>query len=117
MLDNLDDSIVDLIHNMLNDAKTKIVICKDRDKNFEFAYLYNINTKYIKNTLLDLKKEDLKSIVQNTNENYPKGLLYIFFKNVELTNAVGEIDQVELYIKISILNKKIIVISFHETNH
>ena len=57
--------------------------------------------------------------VENTNPNYKKELLYVFTKQVVLTNVIGEEDVIQLYIKFSLDEKKklIINISFHEAEH
>lgn len=49
-----------------------------RDKNFVFAYLYNITEDVIKDVLLDLKPNDFKFATENTNPNFPTNLLYVF---------------------------------------
>lgn len=103
------------LKKILTTPNVHIDICNHRDKNFIFYYLYNIDTLYIKQVLSTLVLADFVDIVQNKNPSYPSADLYIFHKNVNLPNQAGEYDDIELYIKLSIVDKdnRIIVISFH----
>ena len=106
---------LNLLKKILKMPNCHINICDHRDKNYIFYYLYNIDTKCIKQVLTTIEISDFVSIVQNKNPDYPPGDLYVFHKNVQLVNQAGDVDDIELYIKLCIIenDNRVIVISFH----
>lgn len=111
--------VLNTLKSMLSDRNTRLNICENREKNYIFYYLYNIDKNQVRQMLNELEVVDFKYITQNSNPNYPKSDLYVFSKTVVLTNAIGEEAIMELYIKFSLdeKNKRIITISFHEAEH
>lgn len=107
------------LKRLLEDKRTRLVVCNNRAKNFVFSYLYGINKSYIKEILSKLEVNDFVEATENTNPNFPKELLYVFTKQVVLVNARGEEDVIQLYIKFSLDDKKkyIITVSFHEAEY
>lgn len=111
--------LLNSLKRVLNDKECRFIFRDMKDKNFTFCYLYGISIQYIKDTLSRLEVDDFRYAVENTNPNYKKELLYVFTKQVILTNAIGDEDVIQLYIKFSLDEKKklIITISFHEAEH
>ena len=111
--------ILNSLKSVLNDKDCRFIFRDKKEKNFTFCYLYGISIQYIKNTLSRLEVDDFVYAVENTNPNYKKELLYVFTKQVILTNAIGDEDVIQLYIKFCLDEKKklIITISFHEAEH
>lgn len=107
------------LKRLLKDKRTRLVVCNNKDKNFVFSYLYGIDKSYIKEILSKLEVDDFVETVENTNPNFPKGLLHVFTKQVVLVNAKGEEDVIQLYIKFSLDDKKryITTVSFHEAEY
>lgn len=119
---NLEEKVfvfLKLLKKIIKMPNAHINVCGHRDKNFIFYYLYNIDTKYIKHVLSTLEVSDFVSIVQNKNPSYPFDDLYVFHKKVSLVNQAGDTDDIELYIKLSIVENvnRIIVISFHNAQY
>lgn len=102
--------------NILTDEKGKINVKKDREKNFVFGYLYNINEKFIRNVLLELKVDDFRKVLLSTNEFHTNEILYQWTKELELTDMSGNKDIRDVYIKTFLdeYNKVVVVISFHK---
>lgn len=102
--------------NILTDEKGKINVKNDREKNFVFSYLYNINEKFIKDVLLELKSDDFRKVLLSTNEFHTNEILYQWEKELELTDMSGKKDIRDVYIKTFLdeYNKVVVVISFHK---
>ena len=70
--------------------------------------------------LLQLKVEDFCHSLQNTKPGYEYEVLYVFVPQVNLFNAEGVEEKVDIYIKINIIDmsngSRTIVISFHKRN-
>ena len=108
---------LDDLKSMLKRTNTKIVKCDNREKNFIFYYLYNIDERKIKEVLNTLSVNDFMFATPNDNHKYPNELLYVFGPKIKLYNAAGTLDDLELYIKLSLMKDRIITISFHEAEH
>ena len=95
----------------------KVIIKRDRNKNFIFAYLYNYDDKAIKNQLLKIKNSDFEECLLSTEPNHQGDKLYVWTPSVLLTAADGESEMNKLYIKTHIDEKnRLTVISFHRYN-
>ncbi len=107
------------LSKLLKDKKTRLKICWENDKNCVFRYLYGITNEYVRRILGELTIENLEEITLNRNTNFPKEDLYVFSKDVTLTDATPKEVNETLYIKLSIneKGKTIIVISFHDAKH
>ena len=95
----------------------RLVIKKNRDKNYIFFYLYNITDDFIINILLNRKDRDFNRVVLSNNEFHSKEILYEWVKEIELTDMSGNIDIREIDIKtyLAMNNKTVVVISFHKS--
>ena len=80
---------------------------------------YIIDEADAKQLLLGLEVEDFSEVRQNDHVGYEHEMLYIFGKDVLLTERFGSAEKVvSLYIKFNKLeNKYVIVISFHEQKY
>ncbi len=99
--------------------KYQISLGENRTANTDLFYTYNINEAGAKDILLSLSVEDFSEVVPNRKPEYEHERLYIFGKNVKLSERIGHsIVQVKLYIKFNnIENQYVVVISFHEQKH
>jgi len=90
-----------------------------RPDNLSLFMDYLIDEKSAKEILLSLTPQDFSDAVQNEHEGYEHETLYIFGKNVRLTERFGSTEKdVSLYIKFNKLeNCYVIVISFHEQKY
>lgn len=104
--------ILDVVRK--NVLKDNFIICATSKnyKNVEFIKKYNLHNNKQKEILLELNVCDFCYSVDNYKN--PKERLYIFYRKYEL-NSWGEINEVDIYIKIAIkFDECIVVISFHE---
>ena len=64
--------------------------------------------------------EDFCHTLQNTNIGYEYEVLYVFVPQVELLNALGEQEQVDIYTKFNVIERpngnRTVVSSFHKRN-
>jgi len=87
----------------------------NRDKNKKFNENYNLNSKKIKNIILNLEVEDFCYAMDNEKEEFSHEILYVFCSRKEL-NYFGEYKVVDIYIKFNLIESAdyLYVISFHE---
>lgn len=115
----------------INDILEKIKTCvynddffiarnQNRQENKDFLDNYNIRYGRQKNILLNLRVDDFCHSLNNINPGYEHEVLYVFVPNVELFNAYDIAENVDIYIKVNIIESlggnRVIVISFHELN-
>ena len=107
------------LKEILNNPNHIINICDNRDKNYTFYYLYNIDKAYIEQVLNSLEASNFVEILINKNPNFPPNELYVFNKEVELVNQAGQEEEINLYIKLSIdeIVNRIITVSFHNASY
>jgi len=93
---------------------------ENRQENIDFINEYNLRTENQKSILMKIKTNDFCYSVQNTNIGYENEVLYVFAPQVNLINADGNIETVDVYIKFNIIELpsglRTIVISFHKRN-
>ena len=81
---------------------------------------YNIRSDRQKSILMQIKVEDFCHSLQNTKIGYEYEVLYVFVPQVQLFNAEGKEELVDLYTKFNVLNlpsgRKTVVVSFHKRN-
>ena len=69
---------------------------------------------------MQIKVEDFCHSLQNTKIGYEYEVLYVFVPQVQLFNAEGKEELVDLYTKFNVLNlpsgRKTVVVSFHKRN-
>ena len=69
---------------------------------------------------MQLKNEDFCHTLQNTKPGYEYEVLYVFVSQVQLFNADGLEETVDIYIKFNVIDMdngcRTVVISFHKKN-
>ena len=114
------DEILDKVKNCVYNNRYTISLNENRQENIDFINEYNIYSNKQKKFLLQLKVEDFCHSLQNTKPGYEYEVLYVFVPQVNLFNAEGVEEKVDIYIKINIIDmsngSRTIVISFHKRN-
>ena len=114
------DEILDKVKNCVYNNRYTISLNENRQENIDFINEYNIYSNKQKKILLQLKVEDFCHSLQNTKPGYEYEVLYVFVPQVNLFNAEGVEEKVDIYIKINIIDmsngSRKIVISFHKRN-
>ena len=114
------DEILDKVKNCVYNNRYTISLNENRQENIDFINEYNIYSNKQKKILLQLKVEDFCHSLQNTKPAYEYEVLYVFVPQVNLFNAEGVEEKVDIYIKINIIDmsngSRTIVISFHKRN-
>lgn len=112
--------ILDRIKDLIDINKYNISQNDKRKENQDFIDEYNITVKKQKEILLNIKVEDFCHTLQNTKKGYEYEILYVFVPQIQLFNAHGEEDTVDVYIKFNLIenscNEFVVVISFHRIN-
>lgn len=100
-------------------GKYHIVLNDKRQDNINLFFDYVIDKSKEKEILLKLSPRDFSDILPNEHEGYEDERLYVFGKDVTLTERIGKNRvTVPLYIKINNLeNGPVIIISFHKQKH
>lgn len=90
-----------------------------RQDNRNLFLTYVIDETMAKDILLGLTATDFSEILQNEHKGYEHELLYIFGKDVELLERMGNTSKiVSLYIKFNKMdNCYVIVVSLHEQKY
>ena len=114
------DEILDKVKNCVYNNRYTISLNENRQENIDFINEYNIYSNKQKKILLQLKVEDFCHSLQNTKPGYEYEVLYVFVPQVNLFNAEGVEEKVDIYIKINIIDmsngSRTIVISFRKRN-
>jgi hypothetical protein len=94
----------------------RIELNDNRQDNRQLFFDYILSESDAKKILLGLDPMDFSEIKNNDNPKFPNERLYVFGKEVMLTERFGYGENpVSLYIKINKLqNNYVIVVSFHE---
>lgn len=91
-----------------------------RQENINFINEYNIRSDKQKSILMQIRVEDFCHTLQNTNLGYEYEVLYVFVPQVELFNADGDAETVDIYTKFNVIDlptgNRTVVISFHKRN-
>ena len=90
-----------------------------RQDNIDLFVNYVIDETIAKDILLGLEATDFSEILRNEHRGYEHELLYVFGKNVELLERMGNTSKtVSLYIKFNKMeNCYMIVVSLHEQRY
>ena len=123
-----DDSMVcsqEDISRYLEDAKelfknNKYMISYNgnRQENYQLIMDYVISEYDKKMILLSITSDNFVKRESNTKEKYHNEIMYVFGKNVDLMNRdTGELEQVQLYIKMCIISAFCTVVSFHKAKY
>jgi len=114
------DLVVKKIKECVASNKYTISLNEKRQENIDFISEYNIRSEKQKSILLQLKTEDFCHTLQNTHIGYEYEVLYVFVPQVNLFNADGEEETVDIYTKFNIIElpqgNRTVVVSFHKKN-
>ncbi|RDU23733.1 hypothetical protein [Anaerosacchariphilus polymeriproducens] len=114
------DAILDKIKDCVVNNKYTIVLNENRKENIDFINEYNIRSDKQKSILLQLRTEDFCHTLQNTKIGFEYEVLYVFVPQVQLFNADGEEETVDIYTKFNVIDmfngSRTVVISFHKPN-
>jgi hypothetical protein len=114
------DVILQKIKSCVNNNKFTIEQNKNRNENIQFIRDYNLNNSKQKAIILSIETTDFCHSLKNTNIGYEYETLYVFCPQRTLSDAFGEEEVVDIYMKFNIIhygdNKRIVTISFHKRN-
>nr|WP_288542725.1 hypothetical protein [uncultured Faecalibacillus sp.] len=114
------ENILAKIKECISAGKYTISLNERRQENIDFINEYNIRSDRQKSILMQIKVEDFCHSLQNTKIGYEYEVLYVFVPQVQLFNAEGKEELVDLYTKFNVLNlpsgRKTVVVSFHKRN-
>ena len=114
------ENILAKIKECISAGKYTISLNERRQENIDFINEYNIRSDRQKSILMQIKVEDFCHSLQNTKIGYEYEVLYVFVPQVQLFNADGEEEMIDLYTKFNVLNlpsgRKTVVVSFHKRN-
>ena len=107
------------IKSAIQKNRYRIELNSRRQDNRNLFLSYVIDETMAKDILLGLTATDFSEVLQNENKGYEHELLYVFGKDVELLERIGNASKtVSLYIK---FNKTddcyVIVVSLHEQKY
>ena len=112
--------ILSKIKECISTGKYTISLNERRQENIDFRNEYNIRSDRQKSILMQIEVEDFCHSLQNTKSGYEYEVLYVFVPQVQLFNADGEEETVDVYTKFNILDlpsgSRTVVISFHKRN-
>ena len=112
--------ILSKIKECISTGKYTISLNERRQENMDFINEYNIRSDRQKSILMQIEVEDFCHSLQNTKSGYEYEVLYVFVPQVQLFNADGEEETVDVYTKFNILDlpsgSRAVVISFHKRN-
>lgn len=114
------DTVLDKIKRCVENNKYIIALNENRHENIDFINEYNIRSDKQKNILMRLQTEDFCHTLQNTKIGYEYEVLYVFVPQVQLFNADGEEETIDIYTKFNVIDmsngSRTVVISFHKRN-
>ena len=114
------EEVLDKIKKCVASGQYTISLNEMRRENIDFINEYNIRTDKQKSILMQIKVEDFCHTLQNTKPGYEYEVLYVFVPQIELYNADGEEETVDIYTKFNVIDlpagNRTVVISFHRRN-
>jgi hypothetical protein len=114
------DAILDKIKDCVVTNKYTIALNENRQENVDFINEYNIRSDKQKSILLQLRTEDFCHTLLNTKIGFEYEVLYVFVPQVQLFNADGGEETVDIYTKFNVIDmsngSRTVVISFHKLN-
>jgi len=114
------DAILAKIKSCVEKNRYIISQNENRQENIDFINEYNIRTDKQKSILMKIETNDFCHSLQNTKNGYEYEILYVFVPQVDLTNADGKEETVDVYSKFNIIDlptgPRTVVISFHRRN-
>lgn len=114
------DAVLDKIKKCVVNNRYTISLNENRQENIDFINEYNIRSDKQKKILMQLCTEDFCHSLQNTKIGYEYEVLYVFVPQVQLFNADGEEEIIDVYMKFNLIDmpsgSRTVVISFHKRN-
>ena len=114
------DVVLSRIKSCVEKGRYIISQNENRQKNIDFINEYNIRSDKQKSILMQIQTEDFCHSLQNTKIGFEHEVLYVFVPQVQLFNADGEEETVDVYTKFNIIDlpsgSRAAVISFHKRN-
>jgi len=114
------DAILAKIKSCVEKNRYVISQNENRQENIDFINEYNIRTDKQKSILMKLETDDFCHSLQNTKIGYEYEVLYVFVPQVNLINADGKEEMVDVYTKFNLIDlpsgSRTVVVSFHKRN-
>lgn len=114
------DVVLNKIKTCVENNRYTIALNENRQENIDFINEYNIRSNKQKSIFLSLETEDFCHSLQNTKLGYEHEVLYVFVPRIQLFNADGVEEMLDVYTKLNIIDMqggtRTIVISFHKRN-
>jgi len=114
------DVILAMIKSCVQKNRYTISLNENRQENKNFINEYNIRSDKQKSILMQIETDDFCYSIQNTKTGYEYEILYVFVPQVQLFNADGEEETVDVYTKFNVIElpsgNRAVVISFHKRN-
>ena len=114
------DSILVKIKSCVEKNKYTISLNEKRQENIDFINEYNIRSDKQKSILMQIETNDFCHSLQNSKVGYEYEVLYVFVPQVQLFNAEGVEETIDVYTKFNIIDlpsgSRTVVISFHKRN-
>lgn len=116
------DAILAKIKSCFEKNRYTISLNENRQENIDFINEYNIRSDKQKSILMQIETEDFCHSLQNTKigYEYEYEVLYVFVPQVQLFNADGEEETVDVYTKFNVIDlpsgNRVVVISLHKRN-
>lgn len=114
------DVVLEKIKSCVGNNKYTIALNENRQENIDFINEYNVRSNKQKDILLGIKTEDFCHTLQNTKGGYEYEVLYVFAPQIQLYNADGVEEMVDVYTKFNLIDipsgNRVVIISFHKRN-
>lgn len=114
------NAILAKIKSCVEKNRYTISLNENRQENIDFINEYNIRSDKQKSILMQIETEDFCHSLQNTKIGYEYETLYVFVPQVQLFDADGVQETVDVYTKFNIIDlpsgSRTVVISFHKRN-
>lgn len=114
------DAILAKIKACVEQNRYTISLNENRQENIDFINEYNLRSNKQKAILMQIETDDFCHSLQNTKIGYEYEVLYVFVPQVQLFNADGEEETVDIYTKFNVIDlpsgSRAVVISFHKRN-
>jgi len=98
------DVILARIKSCIQNNRYTISLNENRRENIDFINEYNISGDKQKSILLQIKTDDFCHSLQNTEMGYEHEVLYAFVSQVQLFNAEGTPETVDVYTKFNVID-------------
>ena len=111
------EDILFTIKSCITKNRYTISLNENRQENIDFINEYNIRSDKQKAILMQINVEDFCHSLQNTKVGYEYEVLYVFVPQVQIFNAAGKEETVDIYTKFNVIDtpsgNRTVVISFH----